>query len=329
MSNKFLQKIFFLGNKDEYKIIHILGFKFKFINRFKLIESRLKKLEDNVEMNSYIINHGIDIKQITPAKGDLRKLQVADAKFLHLFNLVCKKNGLNFWLDGGTLLGAYRHKGFIPWDDDIDICMLREDYNKVPQIIEEAFPNKEIIANKGLGYPYMQCTRLLFKESPLQIDIFAYDKYYKNLDTEEERNKLAEKIWNFSRNFWLPKYQQDICDGKFPFPRDILAKEINEKILENNKCETKNPTLFEAPEVNLKTFPVFPYDVIFPLNTTEFENYEFYIPNNINKYLTRLFGNYMDFPKGGLGEHTDIAKRMKNIDNCLEILDNYIKKYES
>lgn len=64
-------------------------------------------------------------------KLTLRELQMAELDILEFFDAVCKKIGLEYSLDGGTLLGAIRHKGFIPWDDDIDIVMPRSDYNKL------------------------------------------------------------------------------------------------------------------------------------------------------------------------------------------------------
>ena len=66
----------------------------------------------------------------------LKRLQRAELSILRDFAELCKKNGLSFFISGGTAIGALRHGGFVPWDDDIDVCLPRKDYDRLIEVLE-------------------------------------------------------------------------------------------------------------------------------------------------------------------------------------------------
>lgn len=71
--------------------------------------------------------------------AEMKKLWAVELDLMAEFDRVCKKNGLTYFVDGGTLLGTIRHKGFIPWDDDVDLVMLREEYEKLVKVADQEF----------------------------------------------------------------------------------------------------------------------------------------------------------------------------------------------
>jgi len=113
---------------------------------------------------------------------ELRKLQLAELDILKEFVVLCQRNDLQYYIIGGTLLGAVRHSGFIPWDDDIDIAMPRKDYDKLLDILKEQ-----------LSEPYSflhYTTSEFYREYSLKIinkNIYCYED---KLDVEKSKTNL-------------------------------------------------------------------------------------------------------------------------------------------
>lgn len=88
--------------------------------------------------------------------SELRKLQLYELNLLKVFADICEKNDLRYYMIGGTMLGAVRHRGFIPWDDDIDIGMPREDYKKFMEIVGDQLPDGYVFLNYKTDQDYLR-----------------------------------------------------------------------------------------------------------------------------------------------------------------------------
>ena len=91
------------------------------------------------------------VKELT-----LDEMKAVELGILKKFDSICKENGLEYSLAYGTMLGAIRHKGFIPWDDDIDIMMPREDYEKLLAVWDQSAPKEYILQNTRTDSDFTQ-----------------------------------------------------------------------------------------------------------------------------------------------------------------------------
>lgn len=144
-------------------------------------------------------------------KKTLDKLKKFELDILKDFIYICKKYNLQYFATGGTAIGALRHQGFIPWDDDIDVCMLRKDYEFFMKIAPQEMGDKYLFmdANTEKKYPLMfgkmikRGTRFIEEayqqiDYPLGIfiDIFPYDQ---TPEDERIRKKIQKKTWKIAR----------------------------------------------------------------------------------------------------------------------------------
>ena len=306
---EFIKNIFSITDYGEtHHIMRIFGLKFK----FPKAEYAKKKKQSPYY---YYKKNNIDITTLPPATGQIRDIQLANLALLKELDYVCKQAGLKYWLDGGTLLGAVRHKGFIPWDDDIDTAMLREDYEKVIEAFEKYSRNPDIFAGYVRDKRNNYIIKIQHKKcSFLFVDIFPWDVYGAKLSTEEQLQKTQE-IKAMRNDFKYLQCSNDELGIKFS---QVMQEQI---ILNEVKEDSDYVWGIEYGHIWKNWFTH--HNVLNPLKTIEFEGVEFPCLNNPDAFLSRLYGDYMAYPnKIGMGhsmflhisqDYKDVLKNLEAV----------------
>lgn len=312
---------------EQYKIIKCnSGRRKAFIYVFRQICGRIlgiDKQEEKIRTLHYFLNELVDIKSVPQATGELSVLQNSDLHMLRIFDAICKKHNFSYWLDYGTLLGAVRHGGFIPWDDDLDVAMLREDYERVLPMLKEEFlkygidvdERKENLMKRiGVGYQH--------EKTGIWLDVFPVDA----VKTDKKRNDIYYDLC--SRMYKYQKfYKKNVLKGD----REKLLKKKKELVFSIETISGNNTVLLHGPEFEMPRFALHDKADIFPLKKISFMGYEFFAPNNCDRYLKNVYGNsYMDFPMSGILRHgTDSALHDRGRLNGINMTDvlNLLKEH--
>ena len=111
-------------------------------------------------------------KRFNPDGSLLRRQQLRMLELLEVIDVICRKHQIPYWLSSGTLIGAARHKGFIPWDDDLDIEMLRSDYLRLLKVLPQELPDNLALQTNETDPNYIFIYgKLRDKDSHLEVDM--------------------------------------------------------------------------------------------------------------------------------------------------------------
>ena len=251
----------------------------------------------------------INPSELPPAHGQLRDFQLNLLNFAkEIMNDICSNTNIPVWLDGGTLLGAVRHGGFIPWDDDLDFATVRKDYEKLVQYLSskytcidtldwhldeyeknikstlEKYPDEIFVFRHHNAFKCVKGTINNF----YVLDIFAWD-YYNDFHNTITLQSYANKI-----------KQKRRCLTTYKEAFEMYQDEINQGINVVQESDVLNPGIdnhgfhcFLIKEIVRKTD-------IYPLKKIKFEDWEFYAPNNPHNYLKSIYNFYNKLPQNGI-----------------------------
>jgi len=225
---------------------------------------------------------------------DIRPAQNIMLSLLQAFDKICKTYSLTYWVDHGTLLGAVRDQGFIPWDDDLDVTMPREDYEKFLEIAAKELPQSIFLQTKDSD-----------PATPVHYAKLR-DRNSTYIDAWEEGKEIGYHqgifIDVFPVNFISPndakKYSQIMTIAKFFSNRyvkiDSIAKLFIDKM---NGYHSEEHTFIVSGGESMHYVTHVPKETVFPLGTLFFEGMEVPVPHDSKAYLNAIFGeHYMTHP---------------------------------
>ena len=266
-----------------------------------------------------------DVGNMPPARGYARDVQLAGVVLLKEVLRVARENGFHPWTISGSLLGTVRHGGkFVPWDDDVDQGMLRDEYDRFCEVFNEKC-REGYYAWRRFSRKWNQI-KVSHRDLPKDItsSVMSYDLYHSPLPTLKEKHALFMKVKDAQeRNAARFDPQADdaahraaldsarrewIMDGKDPAPAE------------------KKPAVLRGIEFMTPDWvkeAVYDYDDIFPLKPATFEGVDVMVPNDPETVLTYNYGDWAGWP-GRLKPHHPASRF--NMEKALA-LRKFLKKH--
>ena len=268
----------------------------------------------------------LNLRGATMENEELRKLQLYQLDILKEVDRICQKHHIKYYISWGSLLGAVRHKGFIPWDDDIDISLFWDDYVKFMEVCQEELDERFFLQNpetdSGYFRPWAKVrindTTSMDKELDfvkmhwgICIDVFPII----SIPTKKSKQHYQKVlIILYQIMCFEPLIRSMVKDNKslkgyiraclyipyigFSIIPSKLKRAVKKRILQKiiDLQEKKSPLCGEALSMNYEK-SIVPTQMYGEPVRVEFEGQEFNAPEKYIDYLTNFYGDFMKLPK--------------------------------
>ena len=291
-----------------------------------------EKNEEYIKSSTYLFTTLFVDYEINEPIGLLKDIQTLSKELLLFVDNICKKYELEWWITAGSLLGAVRHQNFVPWDDDIDIILMRKHYMKLYKVLGQEIEDAGLDDILRLHYRHRQIDGetinsfiQLSVRSPIDIrkrpvlarlDIFPFD-YIKDYDKDTIVDDHYNAKLNYFRNI---KNEMDL---------DLAVEKLYDEL--NLSME---PTDYIIPGVegsygkyNYSKLIILDTDEMMPLQWVKFGDIEVSVPKNPDHYLRKAFREYQTLPRNVI-RHSfiDTFRYSKNAGEVFEMCINRFKQ---
>ena len=254
----------------------------------------------------------IRYKEVT----DISEIQQMELGIMEYIHEVCHKIGVKYFLSYGSLIGAVRHQGFIPWDDDMDICMLRDDYEKLQNYLiahpDERYEVMSYKNNVNYVYPFMkiQDNQTYLVEEDVRIDsnmgiyvdIFPVDGYEDDQAFKDKMTKIIKKRQLSCYTFKGITNTKSVVNSMIRYISVIIFYFTNtnkyvsqiDELAKSRKVEDYE--LVDYVVYKDMNKPVWKREWLEQVEAGSFEGKKFMIPKHYHEVLTSDYGNYMQLP---------------------------------
>lgn len=253
--------------------------------------------------NSYhtlVENYGVEYYSV---KG-MEKLRNEMLRLLKIINNICIENNISYWLDGGSAIGVIRHKGFIPWDDDLDISLLKDDYLKLIDRLQEYCDSHNDCflffepKQRWHCVNYLASTKVYFRcygsteLVPIKVDIRPVNGFVNSEEEKEKNLKLRD-----TANYILFERSSGYVSTKDIQQMSFQNKEIF-FLNYNNKygLYLKDDAVLAHPYFEFSNEIPLNVNDFLPIVYLDFEDIKVPVPHEYDKLLTILYGDYMKMP---------------------------------